>query len=50
MDFEIEHLNPDWTVFIRCPHCHARTFACCDEHAREGMFEHLAEAHAITTA
>lgn len=50
MTFKIEKLDPEWTVFVRCPQCPARTFACCDKHAEEGMIEHLAEAHAITTA
>ena len=50
MNFKIENLDPEWTVFIRCSQCPARTFACCDDHAREGMTDHLAEAHAITTA
>ena len=50
MNFKIENLNPEWTVFIRCPQCPARTFACCAEHAEESMTEHLTEAHAITSA
>ena len=50
MDFKIEKLDPDWTVFIRCLQCPARTFACCAGCARDGMIEHLAEAHAITPA
>ena len=43
--FKIEHLDPEWTVFIRCPYCPARTFSCCAEHAEEGMLEHLATEH-----
>ena len=50
MNFKIENLDPEWTVFIRCPQCHARTFACCAECAMEGMIEHLAEAHTILSA
>ena len=44
--FKIEQLDPEWTVYIRCPRCPARTFSCCAEHAEEGMREHLAEEHA----
>ena len=50
MSFKIENLDPEWTVFIRCHQCHARTFACCAKCAREGMIEHLAEEHAILSA
>lgn len=50
MDFKIEKLDPEWTVFIRCPQCHARTFSCCAECAREGMIEHLADEHTILSA
>ena len=50
MNFKIENLNPEWTVFIRCSQCHARTFACCAECAKEGMIEHLAEEHTILPA
>lgn len=48
MNFTVEPLDPEWTVFIRCPRCPARTFSCCGEHAKEGMTEHLAEAHTIS--
>lgn len=42
---KIEYLDPDWTCFIRCPHCPARSFACCEEHAVEEMHYHLSESH-----
>ena len=50
MSFKIENLDPEWTVFIRCPQCPARTFASCAGCAKDGMIEHLAEAHTIPTA
>ena len=43
--FKIEHLSPEWAVFIRCPYCPARTFACCAECAEDAMQEHLESGH-----
>lgn len=47
MEIEVERLDPDWTCFARCPHegCPSRTFACCEEHALEGISEHYNEEH-----
>ena len=45
MAYTVENLDPEWTVFIRCPHCPARTFSCCEDHAIEGMDEHITDAH-----
>jgi len=45
MDLTPEYLDPEWTCFVRCPHCHVRTFACCAEHANDGMSEHIEESH-----
>lgn len=43
--YTIEPLDPEWTCFIQCPFCPARTLACCPEHARDAMDEHVAENH-----
>ena len=46
--FTVEPLDPEWTVYIRCPFdgCAVRTFSCCADHAREGMAEHIRDRHA----
>lgn len=45
MELIVEQLDPEWTCFVRCPDCDMRTFACCDEHAVEGMREHISANH-----
>lgn len=48
---EIMLLDPEWTHWVKCPmpECKIVTHGCCEEHVRDGMVEHLSDAHNATT-
>lgn len=47
MDIVIQELDPEWTVWAKCPvlKCDIVTHACCEFHAKEAIEEHMAEEH-----
>lgn len=43
--YKIEHMDPEWAYFAKCPECRTVTHGCCATHVEIAMDAHLTENH-----